>query len=99
MLSSNKISAWLKKRLEIICWCTALLALFFMPAVDNSPSLCLFRFIGFDHCPGCGIGHSIHYALHLEFTASLQHHIFGLPAVLIIAYRIKQLSFLKLPTR
>jgi hypothetical protein len=59
------------------------------------PSLCLLRFIGFDHCPGCGIGHAIHFALHLQFAASLQEHIFGIPAVLIIAYRIKQLSFSK----
>ncbi|MCP9751830.1 DUF2752 domain-containing protein [Ferruginibacter sp. HRS2-29] len=58
-----------------------------------SSSLCLFRFAGFNSCPGCGIGHSIHEALHLNFARSFSEHIFGIPAVLIILYRIKQLLF------
>lgn len=85
----------IKPRLELVCWSGALILLFFMPVESAEPSLCLFRFIGFNSCPGCGIGHAIHYALHFDLVASFHEHLFGLPAVLIILYRIKQLSFAK----
>jgi len=82
----------LKNNLELIFWAGALLVLFFMSTGD-SPSLCIFRFAGFSSCPGCGIGHSIHDALHLNFARSFSEHILGIPAVLIILHRIKQLLF------
>jgi hypothetical protein len=62
-----------------------------MDASQSGSSLCVFKFIGFNSCPGCGLGHSIHHALHLRFGQSFQAHWFGIPGVIIILYRIKQL--------
>ncbi len=73
----------------------ALILLFFIHPGNSETSLCAFRFIGFTSCPGCGIGHAIHFAMHLQFLQSLHAHLFGIPAVLIILYRIVQLSISK----
>ena len=84
---------YLLKHFELLFWIAALGLLFFMDIRDNGESLCFFHWLGFNRCPGCGIGHSIHSAMHLQFTSSLQQHPLGIVAVLIIFNRIKQLSF------
>lgn len=84
---------FLLKHIEFLFWIAALLLLFFMNIRSAADSLCLFHWLGFDHCPGCGIGHSIHSALHMDFTESFRQHPLGMVAVLIILNRIKQLSF------
>ncbi|MBC7887486.1 MAG: DUF2752 domain-containing protein [Ferruginibacter sp.] len=94
----NSIKKWMALHFELIFWITGICLLFFMNAAPAQPSLCFFRFIGLDSCPGCGIGHSIHHALHLRFAQSVQEHIAGIPAVLIILFRIKQLSYPKKTT-
>jgi len=83
---------WLLKHTELFFWLTALVILFFMDTESNGLSFCLFKSAGLSWCPGCGIGHAIHAALHLQLGASLQYHPFGIVAVLVILYRIKQLS-------
>jgi hypothetical protein len=94
--ASLVLKKWTWKNLEMICWISGLLLLFFMNSGSMQPSLCIFRTIGFTHCPGCGIGHAIHFALHFQFRQSLQSHWMGIPAALIIIFRIYQLLFLKL---
>ncbi len=76
--------------LELIVWTSTLIVLFFLPETTG-PSLCVFKAVGFNSCPGCGIGHSIHDALHFQFSDSWSHHPMGILAVLIIFMRIKQL--------
>ncbi|MEP7165164.1 MAG: DUF2752 domain-containing protein [Ferruginibacter sp.] len=83
----------LLKHIELIFWISAGILLFFMDSNAGKDSICFFTRLGFDWCPGCGIGHSIHSVLHLQFTASFREHPFGIPAVIIIFNRIKQLSF------
>ena len=78
----------MKKYLEQICWATALMLLFFMNPSIDTPSFCFFKLIGLNGCPGCGIGQSIHYALHFKFTQAMDEHILGIPAALIILYKI-----------
>ena len=95
ILLFNKIFYLVKTRLELLCWLAAMIALFFLPVGNSEQSLCVFRFIGFERCPGCGLGHAIHSALHFQFVQSFHEHIFGIPAVLIILNRIKELSFSK----
>jgi hypothetical protein len=69
-----------------LLWSGAIAALFFMDD-SSGTSLCFFRFAGFTSCPGCGIGHAIHYALNLDPRSSLQAHILGIPsAVILIIY-------------
>lgn len=70
-------------------WIAGLLLLALMP-VDADPhySLCFFKYAGLSWCPGCGLGHSISYLFHGDWRASFHAHPLGLPAVLIILYRI-----------
>jgi len=72
-------------------WVAALAALFFMPATGEGVSLCPSALLGFGRCPGCGLGHAIHDVLHLQLTNSFRHHLMGIPAVIIIFIRVKQL--------
>jgi len=89
----NTIKKYWQQYFEITVWVTVLLLLYFMDADAACPSLCLFRFAGLQHCPGCGLGHAIHEALHCKFAASFHQHPLGIIAVIIILNRIKQLSF------
>lgn len=86
---------WVKQYAELMIWSTALTLLFLIHPESSGSSLCVFRYIGFASCPGCGLGHSIHYAMHFEFLQSIHAHLFGIPAVLIILHRIIQLSISK----
>ncbi|WP_410688354.1 DUF2752 domain-containing protein [Chitinophaga filiformis] len=82
--------------IELIMWPTALLLLFFMhPSPTGEASLCILKRIGIPWCPGCGLGHSIHYLLHGEWRASLKSHPLGPFALLILTYRTFQLARLQ----
>ena len=92
-LFTIQLKKYWQQYFEWLFWITALVLLFFMQADTSSPSLCIFKWLNIDHCPGCGLGHSIHYALHGQFAVSFKYHPMGIAAVLIILNRIKQLSF------
>jgi hypothetical protein len=66
------------------------------PATDAHYSFCLFKVLGFNFCPGCGLGHSISYLFHGEVRASLSAHPLGIFAVIIILLRIFKLFQLHL---
>jgi len=85
---NDRTMTYLKKYMEQIIWTLALVFLFFMDTTVNAPSFCLFKAIGFHFCPGCGIGHAIHYALHFNFVQSFHAHILGIPATFGILYTI-----------
>jgi hypothetical protein len=87
----KKSATFLRKHFELLCWLAALTALFFMSENTSDHSLCFFSLVGFGDCPGCGLGHSIHYALHAKFSDSFHHHPLGIFAVIVIFIRIKQL--------
>jgi hypothetical protein len=89
----NKVKKYLQQYAEGIFWATALTILFFMDAVKTAPSLCMFKWLYLGYCPGCGLGHSINSALHLQFATSFKQHPMGIAAILIILNRIKQLFF------
>lgn len=90
-----EIVRWLRSHLELLFWVIALFILFFLPENTTDTSLCIFSLFGFGHCPGCGIGHALHYALHLQLALSVHHHPMGIIGVLVIFMRIKQLLFTK----
>ncbi|MFU8858967.1 MAG: DUF2752 domain-containing protein [Cyclonatronaceae bacterium] len=74
---------------EPAIWTVALIALWFTyPAGDEGITLCIFHHIGITWCPGCGIGRSMAHLMHGNVAASLQAHWFGIPALMIIGYRI-----------
>lgn len=90
-----QLMIWAKQHIELLFWLAAIVLLFFLNTDDAQPSLCAFRWIGIEHCPGCGLGHSIHHALHGRFAQSFNEHLMGLPALIIILYRIIQLIYPK----
>lgn len=89
--------AYFQKHLELLFWISALILLFFLPVEKSESSLCVFSWVGFGACPGCGIGHAIYYALHGQFRASVHHHPLGIFAIMVIFIRIKQLLYLPKP--
>ncbi len=74
--------------IELLFFIVSLIVLFVLPINTSATSLCFFKFIGIQKCPGCGLGHAIHHALHMQFEQSFTHHPLGIVAVLIFIYRI-----------
>ncbi|MEI7626582.1 MAG: DUF2752 domain-containing protein [Bacteroidota bacterium] len=87
----HKIRIWLFQHFELLCWVGALVVLFFLPENKSETSLCIFSAFGFGRCPGCGIGHAMHYVMRAEWMESIKHHPLGIVAVIIIINRIRQL--------
>ena len=76
-----------RPHLPQVLWLALLLLLFLMDTIKESFSFCVFRLLGFASCPGCGIGHSIHFTLHLQVRQAWQAHPFGIPATIgILCY-------------
>lgn len=74
---------------EAFIWIAGLLILFFINPYGGSHfSICPFHNLGFKYCPGCGLGHSISYLFHGDIHNSIECHILGIPAVIILIYRI-----------
>lgn len=81
-----------KLPLELFFWVGALVALWGLQPGEQHYSICVLDRLGFKHCPGCGIGRSIHAMMHGEFSVSWEWHILGLPALIIILMRIFTLT-------
>lgn len=74
---------------ELTFWISALTLLAVMPpGTDAHYSFCIFKMLGFNFCPGCGLGHSISYLFHGNLRASFSSHPLGIFAVIIIVSRI-----------
>ena len=86
-----RLLKWVRHHFELGVWVTGLIALYCMPAGNDHFSLCVFNALGFTWCPGCGIGHSIHYYLHMDFVRGWEEHYLGALAVPVILYRVFQL--------
>lgn len=69
-------------------WATALIVITYMNTAEQDSTFCLFKMAGFNWCPGCGLAHSMAYAMHGEISASVKAHWFGIPAMLILTNRI-----------
>jgi hypothetical protein len=77
---------------EAVVWAFSLILLTtYSPASDAHITLCPFKLLGFDFCPGCGLGRSISFFLHAEFESSFATHPLGGFAILILLFRIFQL--------
>lgn len=81
-----------KNNLELIFWITALIILATMNLEGNHLSLCPISQLGFEFCPGCGIGHSIGFLFHGNLEASFEAHPLGIFALVMLTYRIIQLT-------
>ena len=73
--------------IEALIWILALIYLFFVNT-ESHYSFCLFKNLGIDFCPGCGLGRSIHYLMHFELMKSINTHPLGIFAFVILLHRI-----------
>ncbi|WP_430809769.1 MULTISPECIES: DUF2752 domain-containing protein [unclassified Carboxylicivirga] len=74
--------------LEAYFWLIALVSLAVSsPGEETHFSLCIFNHLGFDFCPGCGLGRAIIYLLHGQLMASWQMHPLAILAVLVLIHR------------
>lgn len=82
--------------LELILWMVALTLLAAAKPVDHRQeyhfTFCPLANLGWSWCPGCGLGRSITQLFHGNIKESLHFHWLGIPAVLIIGFRIVTLS-------
>ena len=79
---------FVQKNFEGFFWLTALVLLALMSPTLDEPSLCAFRWLGIESCPGCGLGHSISAAFRGQFSASFDFHPLGIFAIIILSIRI-----------
>lgn len=84
--------------LEALVWTAGLIGLALTdPDTRGVLDLCLFKHLGFESCPGCGLGHSVAYLLHGQLGRSLETHPLGLFTVGVLCTRI--LSLMRDATR
>lgn len=78
--------------LESIAWAFALIYLaVFNPYVESEFTFCPFSNLGLHACPGCGLGRAVSFLLHGDFRLSIQTHILGIPATVLLLYRTASL--------
>ncbi|MCU0469569.1 MAG: DUF2752 domain-containing protein [Arcicella sp.] len=81
-----------KINIELLFWISGLIWLAVMNPSESHFTLCPIKNLGLSFCPGCGLGHSISYLFHGEIQESLHHHPLGIFALIVIFYRIFQLT-------
>ncbi|RYD85950.1 MAG: DUF2752 domain-containing protein [Sphingobacteriales bacterium] len=90
---TNWIKTLFAKYFELTFWVAAIIALAATnPATDGHFNLCPLKLAGITWCPGCGLGHSIAWLLKGNISQSFHAHWFGIPALLIICWRIITLA-------
>ncbi|KAB7731255.1 DUF2752 domain-containing protein [Rudanella paleaurantiibacter] len=77
--------------IELFVWVAGLLWLAFTEVESAHYSVCVFRAAGFEHCPGCGLGHGVSHLLHGRLAESWASHPLAIPALLILLNRMWQL--------
>jgi hypothetical protein len=80
-----------RRNFELLFWLAALAALALSNPTQPHYTLCPFKLMGITWCPGCGIGHAISFLFHANVAASWRAHWLGIPALLILVYRIIEL--------
>ena len=75
---------------EAFFWLAALVFLACIDPAHHHYTLCPFNQLGWECCPGCGLGRSIAYFYRLDIRASFMAHPLGIPAVLLFLNRCYQ---------
>lgn len=83
---------------ETLIWICGLLYLALIdPTASGHLGFCVFKWVGLERCPGCGLGQSMSFLLHGDVYQSFQVHPLGLFALVILTLRI--LTLLKKSTQ
>lgn len=77
-----------KPSLELLFWIAGLVYLALINPAAEHFSFCLLKNLGFEYCPGCGLGASISHFLHGDVTLSFSKHPLGIFASILIVHRI-----------
>jgi hypothetical protein len=87
---SNKLKeVWSLIGFEALVWILGLAYLIFVHSPGETHfTICPLANLGFEFCPGCGLGNSISYIFKGDFVASFHSHPLGIFALLIITLRI-----------
>jgi hypothetical protein len=87
---SNKLKkVWSLTGFEALVWILGLAYLIFIHSPGGTHfTICPLSNLGFDFCPGCGLGNSISYIFKGDFVASFHSHPLGIFALIIITFRI-----------
>jgi hypothetical protein len=93
-MNSERIYATLKKLpVEAVIWIIGLAFLAWSdPLADPHFKICPLAMAGFDWCPGCGLGRSVSFIFRGDFESSFQSHPLGIAAVIILSFRVIQLT-------
>ncbi|WP_079716330.1 DUF2752 domain-containing protein [Parapedobacter luteus] len=83
---------WHALPIELISWMAALVVLYCSAGHGHHFTLCPLENLGFEWCPGCGIGRAIGLFMHGEVMESFRMHWLGIPAFFVIVHRIYTLS-------
>ncbi|MFY0252961.1 DUF2752 domain-containing protein [Chitinophaga sp. 30R24] len=86
---------WQKINIELMVWPLGLILLYYINPNAKGNSLCLLKRAGLSFCPGCGLGHGIHYFLHGQWEMAFHHHWLSPLVVVVLGYRIVQLAILQ----
>ena len=86
----NKLkNFWSLIGFEALVWILGLAYLLFIHIPGETHfTICPLANLGFEFCPGCGLGNSISYIFKGDFIASIHSHPLGIFALLIITFRI-----------
>jgi hypothetical protein len=80
---------WSQIPWEAVIWTCGLVYLACIdPRVTHHLTICPLRLLGFEHCPGCGLGLSISYLLHGDLAGSWNTHPLGIFALPVLVWRI-----------
>lgn len=79
---------------EAAIWTVAIIYLAVIdPLQESQINFCVLDRLGFENCPGCGLGRSVSYILHGDILSGWETHKAGLLALPVLLYRIGQISF------
>lgn len=79
------------QKIELLFWMLALGWLAFSNPAEHHFTFCPIKNLGFNFCPGCGLGHSVSHIFHGNFKESWQSHPLGIFAIVLIIRRIAEL--------
>jgi hypothetical protein len=79
---------WKLLGFEAFIWICGLTYLAIHIPESSHFTICPLKNLGFDFCPGCGLGNSISYLFSGDFASSFNSHPLGIFALIIIIFRI-----------